>query len=86
MRGKVKWFNDTKGYGFIAGENGKDVFVHYSSIMMDGHKKLDSEDEVEYEIQDTPKGPAANNVELVLPARVAKIANAAQSYGASPAT
>lgn len=62
MNGKVKWFDPQKGYGFIAGEGGKDVFVHYSAISGDGFKTLDEGEEVEYEIVQGPHGPQAANV------------------------
>ena len=61
-RGKVKWFNNQKGYGFITPENGKDVFVHHSAIQGDGYKSLDEGQEVEFEIQNGPKGEQAVNV------------------------
>ena len=61
-KGKVKWFNNTKGYGFIAREDGPDVFVHYSAIRAEGYKSLDEGVEVEFEIKDGPKGPQAENV------------------------
>ena len=61
-RGKVKWFNDRKGYGFIAMEDGTDVFVHFSSISGDGYKTLREGDEVEFEIVEGGKGPKAENV------------------------
>ena len=61
-RGKVKWFNNTKGYGFIAREDGPDVFVHYSAIRAEGYRTLDEGQEVEFEIKDGPKGPQAENV------------------------
>ena len=60
--GKVKWFNDRKGYGFIAMEDGTDVFVHFSSISGDGYKTLREGDEVEFEIVEGEKGPKAENV------------------------
>lgn len=60
--GKVKWFNRTKGFGFIEREEGDDVFVHYSAITMDGFKVLDEGDEVQFEVTDGPKGPQAANV------------------------
>jgi CspA family cold shock protein len=62
MRGKVKWFNDKKGYGFIAQEGGRDVFVHFSNVKGDGYKSLAEGEEVEFEIVDGPKGPQAVNV------------------------
>lgn len=60
--GTVKWFNDSKGYGFITGSDGEDVFVHYSAISMEGFKSLKEGDEVEYEVVEGPKGPQAANV------------------------
>jgi CspA family cold shock protein len=66
MRGKVKWFNDQKGYGFIAKEDGSgDVFVHFSSIKSEGFKSLAEGDAVEFEIVDSDKGPKAANVSKV---------------------
>ncbi|MCT4565895.1 MAG: cold shock domain-containing protein [Maledivibacter sp.] len=62
MKGKVKWFNGEKGYGFITGEDGKDVFVHYSAILGDGFKTLDEEQEVEFDVVDGDKGPQATQV------------------------
>lgn len=62
MKGKVKWFNSTKGYGFITTEEGKDVFVHFSAIKMDGYKSLDENEEVEFDVVDGEKGPQAANV------------------------
>lgn len=61
-RGKVKWFNNSKGYGFIAREDGPDVFVHYSAIRGEGYRSLDEGEEVEFEITEGPKGPQAENV------------------------
>jgi len=61
-KGKVKWFNNQKGYGFISDENGGDVFVHYSGLNMEGFKTLDEGQEVEYEVIDGQKGPQAVNV------------------------
>ena len=61
-RGTVKWFNATKGYGFIQREQGGDVFVHYSAISMDGYRSLNQGDAVEFEVQDGPKGLQAANV------------------------
>jgi cold shock protein len=60
--GKVKWFNEVKGYGFVTMEDGKDVFVHYSAIKGDGFRTLNENDEVEFEITDGPKGPQAINL------------------------
>jgi CspA family cold shock protein len=62
MKGKVKWFNSEKGYGFIAAENGNDVFVHYSAIQEEGFRTLDEGQEVEFEVVDGPRGPQAGNV------------------------
>ena len=64
-RGRVKWFNNSKGYGFIQQENGDDVFVHYTAIAGDGYKTLDSGEEVEFEITNGPKGPQAQSVAKV---------------------
>jgi cold shock protein len=61
-RGKVKWFNNQKGYGFITPEEGKDVFVHYSALQGEGYKSLDEGQEVEFEIEQGPKGEQAKNV------------------------
>ena len=61
-KGTVKWFNDQKGYGFIAVENGKDVFVHHSAILGDGFKTLKEGESVEFEITRGPKGEQATNV------------------------
>jgi len=64
-RGTVKWFNATKGYGFIQREQGGDVFVHYSAIQADGYRSLNQGDLVEFEVQDGPKGLQAANVTRV---------------------
>ena len=60
--GKVKWFNDAKGYGFIERPGGEDVFVHFSAVQMDGFKTLSEGQEVEFEIENTDKGPQAVSV------------------------
>jgi CspA family cold shock protein len=60
--GTVKWFNDTKGFGFIAGQDGSDVFVHLSSIQSNGFRSLDEGDSVSFDIEDGAKGPKAVNV------------------------
>ena len=60
--GKVKWFNESKGYGFIEQDNGKDIFVHYSAIQEKGFKTLQEGDRVSFNIVDGTKGPAADNV------------------------
>lgn len=62
ISGTVKWFNDAKGYGFIAREGGPDVFVHYSAIESQGFKSLQEGDRVEFEIVQGDKGPQAANV------------------------
>ncbi|MDK2945905.1 MAG: cold-shock protein [Thermotogota bacterium] len=62
MKGTVKWFDAKKGYGFITGEDGKDVFVHFSAVDMDGYKKLEENQEVDFEIVEGEKGPQASNV------------------------
>jgi CspA family cold shock protein len=65
ITGKVKWFNNAKGYGFIEREGGSDVFVHYSAIQGSGFRSLEEGQGVEFEIVDGPKGPQAGNVQLV---------------------
>ena len=62
-KGKVKWFNAEKGYGFIASEDGTDVFVHFSAIVMDGYKTLEEGMEVTFEVSEGAKGPQASNVQ-----------------------
>ena len=62
MHGKVKWFNDAKGYGFIEQPSGGDVFVHFSAIQMEGFKTLAEGEKVEFEIVEGQKGPAAESV------------------------
>ena len=62
VQGKVKWFNNAKGFGFLEQEGGKDVFVHFSAIVGDGYRSLNEGDTVEFEVVDSPKGPQAANV------------------------
>ena len=62
MRGTVKWFNDSKGYGFIQQPEGDDVFVHFSAIDVEGFRTLAEGEEVEFEISESEKGPQATNV------------------------
>lgn len=61
-RGKVKWFNASKGYGFISQDDGSDVFIHFSAIQGDGFKTLDEGQEVEFDVVKGAKGPQAANV------------------------
>ncbi|MBU0479967.1 MAG: cold shock domain-containing protein [Proteobacteria bacterium] len=63
LEGKVKWFNESKGFGFIEQAQGNDVFVHYTAIKTEGFKTLAEGEEVTFEIVDGPKGPAAANVQ-----------------------
>lgn len=63
--GKVKWFSEAKGYGFIATEEGKDVFVHYSAIQGTGRRNLYEGQDVQFEITDGPKGPQAAEVQIL---------------------
>jgi CspA family cold shock protein len=62
MKGKVKWFSNQKGYGFITTEAGKDVFVHHSAILGEGYKTLSEGQEVEFDVTVGPKGEQASNV------------------------
>ena len=62
LTGRVKWFNDAKGYGFIEQEGGRDIFVHYTAIVGEGFKSLRAGEEVQFEISDGPKGPQATHV------------------------
>jgi CspA family cold shock protein len=64
-KGTVKWFNGSKGYGFISREEGEDVFVHYNAIEGDGYRSLDEGDQVQFEIGEGPKGLQANNVSRI---------------------
>jgi CspA family cold shock protein len=63
--GRVKWFNNSKGYGFIESEGAKDVFVHYSAIQGQGYRSLEEGQAVEFEVQQGQKGPQAANVRLI---------------------
>lgn len=65
VHGKVKWFSNKKGYGFIEQDDGKDVFVHYHDVKGDGYKTLDQDDEVEFDLVNGEKGPKALNVTKV---------------------
>lgn len=64
-QGTVKWFNATKGFGFIARTSGEDVFVHFNAISASGYKSLNEGDKVEFEVEKGPKGLAAANVTVV---------------------
>jgi CspA family cold shock protein len=63
--GKVKWFNDAKGYGFISREEGEDVFVHHTAIVAEGYRTLSEGQDVEFDIVKGPKGEQATNVKRV---------------------
>ncbi len=65
LKGKVKWFDSKKGFGFISRDDGEDVFVHYTNITNEGFKTLQEDQEVTFEITDGDKGPQAINVKLV---------------------
>ena len=65
ITGKVKWFNNAKGYGFIEREGGSDVFVHYSAITGEGYRNLEEGQAVEFDVTDGQKGPQAANVRIV---------------------
>lgn len=64
-QGKVKWFDATKGYGFITRDEGKDVFVHFNAIISEGYKKLEEDDVVQFEVEEGDKGPQAVNVSKI---------------------
>ncbi|CAM3350747.1 cold-shock protein [Stackebrandtia soli] len=64
-QGTVKWFNAEKGFGFIAVDNGADVFVHFSAIQSDGYRSLDDGQRVEFDVAQGNKGPQAENVRIV---------------------
>jgi CspA family cold shock protein len=63
--GKVKWFNEKKGFGFIEQDGGKDLFVHHTAITGEGFKTLSEGQKVRFEIEETPKGPKAKNVQII---------------------
>lgn len=63
--GAVKWFNEKKGYGFIQQDGGQDLFVHYTAITGDGFKTLAEGQRVRFEVEETPKGPKAKNVQII---------------------
>ena len=65
IEGTVKWFNESKGFGFLSHEGGPDVFVHHSEIRAEGFRTLNEGDKVQFEITQSPKGPRAANVTLV---------------------
>ena len=65
MSGTVKWFNSEKGYGFITGEDGKDVFAHFSQIQSNGFKTLEEGQEVTFDVVQGQKGPQAENIQVV---------------------
>ncbi|MEN6521661.1 MAG: cold shock domain-containing protein [Armatimonadota bacterium] len=65
MTGKVKWFNDSKGYGFLEVDGNRDVFVHYTAIRKEGYKSLSEGQNVEFELIDGAKGPQAVNVGII---------------------
>ena len=65
ITGRVKWFNDAKGFGFVQQDNGPDVFVHHTAISMDGFRSLQEGDRVEFELKEGPKGLQAANVRKV---------------------
>src|SRR2546425_8232739 len=92
ITGKVKWFNNAKGYGFIERDGGSDVFVHYSAIQGDGFRSLEEGQAVEFEIVDGPKGPQAGNVTKIqspsrspAPVRVAGGTIPSTNHGKTPA-
>jgi len=64
-KGTVKWFNNQKGFGFICDEQGKDIFVHYSGLNMQGFKSLEEGQQVEFEVVEGEKGPQATNVNVL---------------------
>ncbi|ACA57232.1 cold-shock protein [Clostridium botulinum] len=65
MNGTVKWFNGDKGFGFITGEDGNDVFAHFSQINSEGYKSLEEGQKVSYDVVKGPKGPQAENITII---------------------
>ena len=65
MNGTVKWFNGEKGFGFITGEDGNDVFAHFSQINSEGYKSLEEGQKVSYDVVKWPKGPQAENITII---------------------
>jgi len=65
MKGTVKWFNSEKGFGFITGEDGNDVFAHFSQIQKEGYKALEEGQSVSYDVVKGPKGPQAENIVIL---------------------
>lgn len=65
LTGKVKWFNSKKGFGFITGDNGKDYFLHYSNIEMEGYKSLNENDKIQFQVEATDKGEKAIKVQKI---------------------
>ena len=65
LTGKVKWFNSKKGFGFISGDNGKDYFLHYSNIEMEGYKSLNENDKIQFQVEATDKGEKAIKVQKI---------------------
>ncbi|MBI4279410.1 MAG: cold-shock protein [Armatimonadetes bacterium] len=62
--GRVKWFNAQKGFGFVAGDDGRDYFVHYSAIVGEGYRQLEQGQRVEFDVEDDPRGPKAIKVKV----------------------
>ena len=79
--GQVKWFSATKGYGFLTRSDGQDVFVHHSSIEMDGFRKLKEGDKVEFEVKEGPKGLQAANVTMSETVQAAQPAEPTEESG-----
>ncbi|HIL12867.1 MAG TPA: cold shock domain-containing protein [Deltaproteobacteria bacterium] len=84
-QGRVKWFNNAKGYGFIEQDGGVDVFVHFSAIGGDGFRSLEEAEPVEFEISDSPKGPQAENVVRLGQPDSPEASDSAEASGDEPA-